>query len=39
MCNKQIKCNMSSINNVKYFHDSFSQNLKWCNTSDFILTV
>jgi hypothetical protein len=29
---------MSRINNVRYFHDSFSQNLKWWNTSDFILS-
>ena len=29
---------MSPINNVRYFHDSFSQNVKWWNTSDFILS-
>jgi len=29
---------MSLINDVRYFHDSFSQNLKWWNTSDFILS-
>ena len=36
--NKEIKSNMSRINNVRYFHDSFSQNVKWWNTSDFILS-
>jgi len=29
---------MSRINNVRYFHDLLSQNLKWWNASDFILS-